>query len=82
MIEHLDLDLYVSCHWPLKKGPEIAEFCRETREFVERTEVLVQSAGTEDLPELCDRLGPRLGEWPENVHRELAYALAGHLKLQ
>ncbi len=81
-IEHLDIDLYVSCHWPLKKGPEIAEFCRETREFVERAEILVRSAGTENLRELCDQLGPQLGEWPEPVHRELAYALAGHLKLQ
>jgi glyoxylase-like metal-dependent hydrolase (beta-lactamase superfamily II) len=81
-IEHLDIDLYVSCHWPLKKGSEIAEFCRETREFVERTEILVQSAETENLGELCDRLGPQLGQWPESVHRELVYALAGHLKLQ
>jgi glyoxylase-like metal-dependent hydrolase (beta-lactamase superfamily II) len=81
-IEHLDIDLYVSCHWPLKKGSAIAEFCRETREFVEHAEILVRSAGTKNLRELCERLGPQLGGWPEPVHRELAYALAGHLKLQ
>jgi glyoxylase-like metal-dependent hydrolase (beta-lactamase superfamily II) len=81
-IEHLDIDLYVSCHWPLKKGSEIAEFCRETREFVERAEILVRSAETDNLGELCDQLGPQLGQWPELVNRELAFALAGHLKLQ
>ena len=82
LIEHLDIDLYVSCHWPLKKGSEIVEFCRETREFVERAEILVRSADTDNLGELCDQLGPRLGQWPEPVNRELAFALAGHLKLQ
>jgi glyoxylase-like metal-dependent hydrolase (beta-lactamase superfamily II) len=81
-IEHLDIDLYVSCHWPLKKGTEIGEFCRETREFVERAEILVRSAGTDNLSELCDQLGPKLGQWPEPINRELAFALAGHLKLQ
>jgi glyoxylase-like metal-dependent hydrolase (beta-lactamase superfamily II) len=81
-IEHLDIDLYVSCHWPLKKGSEIAEFCRETRDFVERAETLVRLAQTDSLAQLCDRLGPQLGQWPEPVNRELAYALAGHLKLQ
>ena len=43
-IEHLDIDLYVSCHWPLKKGNEIAEFCRRLGKFVERAEILVRSA--------------------------------------
>jgi glyoxylase-like metal-dependent hydrolase (beta-lactamase superfamily II) len=81
-IEHLDVDLYVSCHWPLKKGAEIGEFCQETREFVEHAEMLVRSAGTENLSELCEKLGPRLGQWPKPVNRELAFALAGHLKLQ
>ena len=81
-IEHLDIDLYVSCHWPLKKGAEIAEFCQETRDFVEHAEILVRSAGTKNLRDLCDQIGPQLGHWPEAVHRELAYALAGHLKLQ
>jgi glyoxylase-like metal-dependent hydrolase (beta-lactamase superfamily II) len=35
-IEHLPLDAYVSCHWPIKRGREIAEFCQETRAFVQR----------------------------------------------
>jgi glyoxylase-like metal-dependent hydrolase (beta-lactamase superfamily II) len=81
-IEHLDLDYYVSCHWPIKHGKEIAEFCSETRAFVDRAAHLLKAAGTTDLREACLTLGPQLGEWPETVHLELAYALAGHLGLQ
>ena len=82
LIEHLDLDYYVSCHWPVKKGQEISEFCEETRAFVDRADLLLRSAGTTDLREACLRLGPQLGKWPEPIHLELAYALAGHLGLQ
>jgi glyoxylase-like metal-dependent hydrolase (beta-lactamase superfamily II) len=82
LIEHLDLDYYVSCHWPIKKDREIAEFCDESRAFVERTELLLKSEGVTDLREACLKLGPRLGNWPEPVHLELAYAMAGHLGLQ
>jgi glyoxylase-like metal-dependent hydrolase (beta-lactamase superfamily II) len=82
LIEHLDLGYYVSCHWPIKKDREIAEFCGESRAFVERTELLIKAAGTTDLREACLKLGPRLGTWPESIHLELAYAIAGHLGLQ
>jgi glyoxylase-like metal-dependent hydrolase (beta-lactamase superfamily II) len=82
LIEHLDLDHYVSCHWPIKKNREIAEFCQETRGFVERAELLLRNSGITDLREACLKLGPQLGRWPEPIHLELAYALAGHLGLQ
>ncbi len=82
LIEQLDLDYYVSCHWPIKRGPEIAEFCQETRAFVERAELLLRNSGLKDLRTACLQLGPQLGNWPESVHLELAYAMAGHLGLQ
>src|SRR5258708_39621168 len=82
LIEHLNLDYYVSCHWPIKKGREIADFCQETRSFVERAELLLRRSGTRDLRQACLRLGPQLGDWPEPIHLELAYALAGDLGLQ
>jgi glyoxylase-like metal-dependent hydrolase (beta-lactamase superfamily II) len=82
LIEHLNLDYYVSCHWPIKKGREIADFCHETRSFVERAELLLRRSGTRDLRQACLRLGPQLGDWPDPIHLELAYALAGHLGLQ
>jgi hypothetical protein len=82
LIEHLDIDYYVSCHWPIKKGPAIAEFCDETRAFVKRAELLLKAEGTTELRDACLKLGPRLGDWPEPIHLELAYAMAGHLGLQ
>jgi glyoxylase-like metal-dependent hydrolase (beta-lactamase superfamily II) len=81
-IEHLNLETYVSCHWPIKHGKEIAEFCDESRAFVQRADHLLKVSGISTLREACATLGPRLGKWPEPVHLELAYALAGHLGLQ
>jgi glyoxylase-like metal-dependent hydrolase (beta-lactamase superfamily II) len=81
-IEHLDLESYVSCHWPIKKGQQIVEFCQETRAFVQRAERLLKSTDVIGLREACLKLGPQLGNWPEPIHYELAYALAGHLGLQ
>jgi glyoxylase-like metal-dependent hydrolase (beta-lactamase superfamily II) len=82
LIEQLDIDCYVSCHWPIKRDQEIAEFCQETRAFVERAELLLRNSGLNDLREACLQLGPHLGNWPEAVNLELAYAMAGHLGLQ
>jgi glyoxylase-like metal-dependent hydrolase (beta-lactamase superfamily II) len=82
LIEHLDVDYYISCHWPIKQGREIAQFCAETRAFVERAELLLRNSGISGLREACLTLGPQLGKWPETVHLELAYAMAGHLGLQ
>jgi glyoxylase-like metal-dependent hydrolase (beta-lactamase superfamily II) len=81
-IEHLDIESYVSCHWPIKKAQQIAEFCQETRAFVQRAERLLKSTDIIDLKKACLKLGPQLGNWPESIHLELAYALAGHLGLQ
>jgi glyoxylase-like metal-dependent hydrolase (beta-lactamase superfamily II) len=81
-IEHLDIESYVSCHWPIKRAQQIDEFCQETRAFVQRAEGLLKSTDITDLKEACLKLGPQLGNWPEPIHLELAYALAGHLGLQ
>ncbi len=80
-IEHLDIDLYCGCHWPVKRGAEIGEFCAESRDFVQRAErfLLEALAEPKTLRALCGELGPKLGGWPEPVHRELAWALSGHL---
>ena len=82
LIEHLNLDYYVSCHWPIKKDREVSEFCQETRAFVQRASLLLRDTGITDLRQACLELGPRLGQWPDPIHLELAYALAGHLGIQ
>jgi glyoxylase-like metal-dependent hydrolase (beta-lactamase superfamily II) len=80
-IEHLPLDAYCGCHWPVKRGSEIREFCEESRAFVEHAERLILEAlcQPKTLNELCTELGPKLGTWPRAVNSELCYAFVGHL---
>lgn len=77
-------DAYVGCHWPVKRGGEVAAFCDESRDFVHQAESLIlgelkTSPAGLTLSELCARCGPLLGAWPAAVHHELCYAFAGHL---
>jgi glyoxylase-like metal-dependent hydrolase (beta-lactamase superfamily II) len=80
-IEKLDPTLYVGCHWPVKRGKEVGEFCAESRGFVDRAERLLIGALREarTLRQLCQELGPALGDWPPAVNQELCYAFGGHL---
>ena len=75
---------YVGCHWPVKRGAEVAAFCDESRDFVLKAESLILAefknapAGL-TLSELCAKVGPALGGWPVAVNHELCYAFSGHL---
>ena len=40
---------------------------------------LRKRSGGVTLRELCEELSGRLGEWPHDVHLELANAFSGHL---
>jgi len=82
LIEHLPIDTYVGCHWPVKHGAEVAEFCRESREFVDKAEILLRSflATPHSLREMYEQLGLSLGDWPRDTDMELVYALNGHLE--
>ena len=82
LIENLPINTYVGCHWPVKQNAEVAEFCRESRDFVETAErVLLEQLSTpHTLREICTVLGPVLGEWPRAADLELVYALNGHLR--
>lgn len=82
LIESLPISTYVGCHWPVKKGSEVAAFCRESRDFVELADGLLveQLATPHSLPEVCTALGPSLGDWQRDNDIELVYALAGHLR--
>ena len=83
-IEHLPITTFVGCHWPIKRDREIADFCVESRQFVQQTQQLLLeylrgSPGT--LREACLALAPHLGDWPRTgVDLELVYALNGHLE--
>lgn len=82
LIENLDIDTYAGCHWPVKRGEEIAAFCAESRRYVEQAERLILealAASPRTLRELCLELGPKLGGWPAAVNSEHCYAFCGHL---
>ena len=85
LIENLDIDTYVSCHWPTARGEEIAAFCAESRALVEEADRLllgtIERAGSKgvSMRELCEQVGPALGEWPAESHTECCYIFSGHL---
>jgi glyoxylase-like metal-dependent hydrolase (beta-lactamase superfamily II) len=82
LVEHLPIQTYVGCHWPIKRGPDIARFCRQSRAFVEKVERLVLEMLKQpcSLRDLCLQLGPQLGEWPRTADLDLVYALHGHVE--
>ena len=84
-IEHLALETFVGCHWPVMRGEHIGQFCAESRNFVERAErLIIEAIKTSPrgltLSELCRELGPKLGDWPESANHDLCYAFNGHLE--
>lgn len=82
LIEKLPISTYVGCHWPVMRNGEVAAFCRESRDFVERADraVLAQLGTPHSLRELCGAVGASLGDWPRANDIDLAGALAGHLR--
>lgn len=82
LIENLGLEQYSGCHWPVKRGAEIAAFCAESRSYTEQAGRLLLEAlaAPQTLQELCLGVGPKLGPWPEAVNSEHCYAFGGHLQ--
>jgi glyoxylase-like metal-dependent hydrolase (beta-lactamase superfamily II) len=81
-IETLPVSTYVGCHWPVKRDREIAAFCRESREYIEKVEQTIVAAlrHPRTLRDLCIEVGPQLGNWPRAVDIELVYSFSGHLE--
>lgn len=84
-LESLPIVTLATCHWPLYRGAEVREFCRESRDFVHRVnegllDELRQSCRPLTLRDLIGTLGPMLGGWPRAADMELVYVLAGHVK--
>lgn len=84
-IETSPAETIVGCHWPTMHGKDaIREFCTESRNFVVRADRLIldyldKHRSGASLRELCDELCSELGDWPHDVHLELANAIFGHL---
>lgn len=78
-------DLLLTSHYPVQRGPAVAEFLAESRAFAERTEAVLRtelaaSAEPRTLRELADTLSPRLGTWPDAAAAALFFPLSGHLE--
>jgi glyoxylase-like metal-dependent hydrolase (beta-lactamase superfamily II) len=81
----LEAALLLPSHYPVQGGGAVAEFLHESLAFVDRAaaalrEALVEVPGGLPLAELCQRLGPVLGSWPEGSNPALSYPLLGHLE--
>jgi glyoxylase-like metal-dependent hydrolase (beta-lactamase superfamily II) len=69
------------CHWPPLRGPEIAAFLSETRDYVEHVDWLVRASLADPaiLAELIARVNEQLDPpWPDDLAQELVYSVHGH----
>jgi len=78
----LDLDLLLTCHYPIMRGEEVGAFLDASRRFVDLAEevarrLLREAAGPLTLGEAIDRADPLLG--PFGFPRDLQFALLAHL---
>jgi glyoxylase-like metal-dependent hydrolase (beta-lactamase superfamily II) len=81
----LEPSLLLPSHYPVQVGGAVAEFLHESLAFLDRSRAALRGALVEAsdglfLAELCHRLGPILGSWPEASNPALAYPLLGHLE--
>ena len=81
-LESLEIDLLLTCHYPVMRGEEVRAFLDASRAFVDRAEevtrrLLAGAAAPLRLGEAIDRADPLLG--PFGFPRDLQYALLAHL---
>jgi hypothetical protein len=80
----LDLELLLTCHYPVMRGPEIAAFLDASEAFVDDAERVTEellrgAAGSLTLTEAIERAAPRLG--PFGFADDLKFAMLSHLEL-
>ena len=78
----LDLDLLLTCHYPVMRGPEVAAFLDASRAWSDLAEevtrrLLREANGPLTLADAIDRSDPLLG--PFAAPRELQWPLLAHL---
>jgi glyoxylase-like metal-dependent hydrolase (beta-lactamase superfamily II) len=70
------------CHWPAARGPEVAAFIDETRDYVEYIDGLARACLSEPLTleALIACVNQQLDPpWPDEVAPELVYSIHGHV---
>jgi glyoxylase-like metal-dependent hydrolase (beta-lactamase superfamily II) len=79
-IEHL-----FTGHWPSAHGPDTKKFLSQSRDFVERVDVLIveylkQHVRGATIKTLLHEVGPKLGDWPDDAAAFLQFAMYGHME--
>lgn len=79
----LEIDTYTPSHWPVQRGPEVAAFLSESRNYCLHVEQSLLDLAHErpgfTLRDAIDLLGPGLGRWPAATNQDFSYAMLGHL---
>lgn len=83
MLTALDLDTLLTCHYPVMRGEEVANFLHASRAWSDLAEVVTrrllrEAGGHLTLADAVDRANPLLG--PFAAPRELQWALLAHLE--
>jgi len=83
-LQGMPIDTLLTGHYPLQRGPQVAEFLAESRTYTERVDqaliALLQAAPQPmTLREIIAALKTTLGNWPEGAEIFLDFPLSGHL---
>jgi len=79
------IDTLLTGHYPVFRGPEVADFLEASREFVNRLESqlireLSSAKGARTARQLIENLSPRLGSWTAESGIYLDFPVVGHLE--
>ncbi len=79
----MNIEVYTPSHWPVQRGPEVAEFLAESRNYCLQVEQSLLDLAHErpgfTLREAIELIGPALGGWPAQTNQDFSYAMLGHL---
>ncbi len=79
----MDIETLSPSHWPVQRGPAVAEFVAESKNYCLLVEAklldLARSDGPFTLRQAIDTLGPQLGSWPAETNQDFSYGMLGNL---
>src|ERR1700737_5630364 len=82
----MDIEGLLTGHYPVYRGPEVADFLAESRSYVERVDTAVRNElrrtrAAVPTKALVSALVSRLGEWPPaGADASLAWPVSGPLE--
>jgi glyoxylase-like metal-dependent hydrolase (beta-lactamase superfamily II) len=82
-LSSMNIAVLAPAHWPIQRGPEVAEFIAESKNYCLHVEsrllALAEAQGMLTLREAIDTLGPQLGTWPLETNQDFSYGMLGNL---